>query len=191
MRTMNRLAACTSVLAACLFASSAQAIPLAFSFSGTVGIADPGNAFGLASGDAVQVSGQFDSSLLTGTGAETVSFGLGSGNQLTVTLGAISLVETDDVDFDTGLPELEFMDGVLVDVDVVTSVFFTNAPADLESASLGFFAVDVDGAFIDGAWNADTFTTRAINNPIPEPATLTLLGVAALATGAARRRARA
>ncbi len=62
----------------CIASTSASAIPLNFSFYGTIDSAVTGNAFGLDVGDTVTVSGMFDSAVLTGSGFEVISFGAGT-----------------------------------------------------------------------------------------------------------------
>ena len=177
-----------------LLAGNLQAALIEFQVFGTVDEvwADP-NGFGLSVGDTITATGVFNDSALTYSGAETVSFGLGSGNSMTLTVGSMTFVESEDNQFNSGFPQLLFNDGMFAGINFDTSfaydpfwdefMGFFNAGGEL----MEFSGDDGDFGMIFGTWEAGSYTATVI----PVPAAVWLLGSGLLGlVGIARRKAR-
>jgi hypothetical protein len=169
----------------CIASTSASAIPLNFSFYGTIDSAVTGNAFGLDVGDTVTVSGMFDDDPLTGMGVEVISFGEGTGNMLQIAAGLITFNETDTAG--SGKPA-SFLVGGEFPILVTVLIQFDMLISDSGIAGGGFDASYLDGSDqfagdfgigpqgepgIVGTWNLDSFTTTV--KSLPEPGTLWML----------------
>jgi hypothetical protein len=159
----------------CLFAllgGTAQASMVAFSVSGSVTDADPGNAFALSAGNAVSLSGIFDDSALAASGDSEVFFGSGSGNRLTLTIGAIAYNETMDLLFGPGTgPSLAFLDGDLMGISFLANLGTNGAVATLFAAGGGWNGADSGGHLVSGTFALEGFDTA----PVPAPAPALLL----------------
>lgn len=176
-----------------LLAGNLQAAMVNFTISGTVldnpWTTDP-NPFGLGAGDNITVSGTYDNGGLTGSGDESVSFGLGSGNSMTLYVGSITYTEVDDGMYSSGFPQLLFNDGLFNGVNFETD-FFADIQFSAGGDSLvfwGYDSTDLDFPGINGEWDAGSFTATVV----PVPAAVWLLGSGLLGlVGLARRKARA
>jgi hypothetical protein len=158
--------------------NTAQALPIAFSFDGEILGVDVGNAFGLLVGDTVTMSGTYDDIFHDGTGIDEVPFGLGTGNLLTIVLGAITVFESNDIDFLGGFfPTLLLKNGLLAGTDIVMEIGENGSPIDFDSGVF-FGGADAAGLGIVGRWNVVA---------IPEPGTVALLSLGVLAFARARR----
>lgn len=174
-----------------LLTGNLQAAMVSFQLTGTVTEAYDGfngpNYFGLDVGDQISVTGLYDDSSLTGSGAEFISFGSTSGNLMTLEVGSMTFDQAADTQYNSGFPRLLFMDGdfdgLNYDTQVGSEGYFNSA-----GALKTFDGWDDDFGNIYGTWNAGTFTT----NVVPVPAAVWLLGSGLLAlVGLARRQARA
>ncbi len=186
MRKTTSVASALAGIALLLANSAALAVPVGFTVHGVITDADAGNAFGLDVGDLVTASGVFDSDQVDDTDPAFafVGFGLGTGNTMTVVLGAITLNETNDVDFLDGLfPTLVTSFGDFLGIDLIAEIGVNGAPVDFGSFDL-FDGFDADGAFIEGEWIVDSFKARVL----PEPASLSIFGLGLVLIGLLRRR---
>lgn len=142
------------------------AAPVAFQLSGTVTSATAGNGFGLAVGDALLMSGVYDSADYDGTGSGRVVFDQSSGNTLTVVLGSVTLTNAMDVQFDSGFPTLYFVDGEVWYPDFGTDIGVNGATVDYAAfTEAEFEAVFSATNFIEGRWDVAV---------IPEPVAIHL-----------------
>jgi len=152
---------------------------VAFSVSGSVSDADPGNAFALSAGASVSLSGIFDDSALAASGDSEVFFGSGSGNRLTLTIGAIAFNEAMDTLFGPGTgPSLAFLDGDLMGISFLANLGTNGAVATLFAASGGWDGEDSGGHLVSGAFALDSFDTSPV--PVPAPALLLAPGLLGL-----------
>lgn len=152
-------------------ASSAKASLVSYSITGTVSAGDDvfgPNAFNLSTGDTIIASGTFDDSVLAGDGSGTVSFGMGSGNTMTIVNSdansSINLAASDDDGYaGGGAPGLTFGIGT--------------ALADFDFLELGVFDSDFlffgdsTNSSVIGAWDSNANITV-----IPVPAAVWLFG---------------
>lgn len=159
--------------------SSAQAALVNYTITGDVILGDEFgdlNAFGLTEGETITATGVFDDSVLS-SGSGTISFGSGSGNSMTLTVGSQIFNASDDDRFLSGSPSITLEGFGLLDFDYLAST-----PADFSSYFNGFD----DGAFLYGEWQTTVTLT-----PVPVPAAVWLFGSGLVGLlGIARRRQR-
>ena len=161
--------------------SSAHAAPVNFSFTGTVNLSTPGNAFGLNVSDIVTLTGTYDDSFYAGTGGGSVSFAQGTGNTLVITLGSATLNQSMDRDYlITAYPLVGLCDGSLEAFDMLTVSGTNGAVYDFDSLGSTFGITDGAGKRVEGVW--DTITC------VPEPGSGVMLGSALLLGAYFRRR---
>lgn len=183
---LKTLPAIVGLLFVCSGTASAGLVQV--DFSGSVSTADMGNSLGLTAGDTVTGLTTFEDSLLTGTGFEFIGLGTeasGFGGTLTMNMGAVTYVESDDnFYFGDFFPELLFTDGALTGFDFIVD----NKPGvgdefDTLETDFGFFSLS--DTRVKGEWDtfSDPFPVQ-----VPEPSTLSLLGLAGLGLLARRRK---
>ena len=183
---MNKIILTTALVMLSL--GNAQAAPVSYTITGDVLLGDEFgdvNDFGLTEFETVTVTGIFNDSVLT-SGGGTISFGVGSGNSMTLLIGTETLFATDDKDYaGGGQPTLSFTSytsltsAVLSDFDFLTGL----DPAVLNyfsSFGLGF----EDGEYMFGDWQTNVQITA-----VPVPAAVWLFGSGLLGlAGIARRK---
>lgn len=167
---------------------AASAVPIGFTINGVITDADVGNVFGLSVGDLVIAAGVFDSDDLDDTDPTFafVGFGDGSGNSMKFGLGAISMNETNDVDFFGGFfPSLvvNVDAGEFIGIDFIAELGTNGAPVDFGSFG-GFGGAGANGLEIEGEWIGDSLNARVL----PEPASLSIFGLGLIFLGLIRRR---
>jgi len=161
MKTVIKLAGALLFLGA----GSVHANLLNFTLTGSVdAFADAGNAFGLSLNDPVTATGTFDDSVLSG-GTGDISFGMGSGNSITLNIGTQTFVASDDTSFASGSPTLSLVGGAFAglnfDADFQTLGYFS-------SLDQYFDGEDDSANLISGTWTSISTT------PVPVPAALWL-----------------
>lgn len=182
----SRLSSCSSLLLlllglGLLQPAAVQAAAVNFSFTGTVNVADVGNAFGLNVSDIVTLTGTFDDSYYAGVGGGSVSFAQGTGNTLVVTLGSAVLNQTMDRDYAiTNYPLIGLCDGSLEAFDMLTEAGTNGAPFDFDSMASFFEITDGTGNRVAGTWTTITC--------LPEPGSGLLMGSALVLCALFRRR---
>ena len=159
----------------------AQAALVNFVLTGNVdALADSGNSYGLILGDTITATGTFDNSVLTG-GTGIVSFGVSSGNSLTLNVGNYTFTAANDTNYASGYPQLALNSGAFDWLNVVIS-FGTSS--SFETLSSPYFdAYDDNNKLVSGTW------TNLQITPVPIPAAAWLFGSGLLGLlGMARRR---
>ena len=177
----NRNAFLRSAVAALLVAASTTlyAAPTTYTYTltGDVLSGDEGlaNAYNLTAGETITAYGTFtvDSSYATSGG--TVSFGMGSGNTMTIDLNGTLLSASDDIDYATGLPALTFTSGWTLD-----NFNYVKA-ATFDSLYLGF--TDFDSLY--GEWQTNAAVTAV---PEAETYAMMLAGLGLVGFMGARRK---
>lgn len=180
----NRLGLSALALLVCgaLSGGAAQAAPVRFNLLASVAAADPGNAFGLSTGNGLWLRGIFDDAPVVPVGDSEVYFGLGSGNHLVLPFGNVVWDASMDERFVTGVaPSLAFLDGMLVGIDYSALLGTNGALASLQISGGGWNAWDASDLLVSGDLDLGSFAT----SPVPAPATLLLLASALLGLGRA------
>lgn len=148
------------------------------------------NDFGLAAGDSITVSGTYDDSLLTGAGSEFVGFGDGTGNSMTLTIGASVYTQTSaDGYVDGDWPRVLFSDGGFAGLGYTLYEWF----AVYESYGMNFESWEQLDPYEDpysgwafyGTWDAESFSATAA---VPVPAAVWLFASGLIGLTAASRR---
>lgn len=149
------------------------------------------NDFGLSVGDAIAVSGSYDDSLLTGAGSESVGFGDGTGNSMTLTIGASVYTQTSaDGYADGDWPRIFFSGGGFAGLGYTLYEWF----ATYESYGMNFEGREWLNPYDDpysgwafyGEWNAESFSaTTAV--PVPAAVWLFASGLIGLMTASRRK----
>ena len=166
--------------------SPARATLVQQDFTLAVDFAIPGNAFGLAGGDIINGFTIYDDALLTGIGVEVIAIDSNPLFQLRITVGSETFIETDDIDYGGGFPEIVFVNGNFEEFSFLADSM--GSVADF-NANI-WLAEDFDGNFVEGFYFDTLSAPVAIAAEMPEPATLMLFGFGLAGLGfAARRRA--
>ncbi len=165
----------------------AQAAVVKTTVMGIVEFADASNPFRLAVNDSVTAVAVYDNAGISGAGVDLLSIGNNPSFSLTITLGDFTYMETNDIDFVTGSPGLEFFDGILSGIDFFQDQFAFGVFPDLQVGSfstISFGGFDFENQFflddfsqqntlLEGTWNF----AGAVTAPVPEPSSWLLLSI--------------
>lgn len=198
----NLTKSCILALALAIPTTSAQAVPVTTTITGSVDSADAGNPFGLAVGDMVTAVAVYDDGGVPAAGAFTLAIDSDPSFALTITLGNFIFQESDDDLFGSGAPRLEFNDGALVGIDFEVDGFPFGGFPDLivgafDNDTRWFLDEFVSGApdnvLLEGTWDfVNAVTVPDVVTSIPEPTTFLLFagGLVGLAgmSGKTRRK---
>ena len=166
-------------------AVGAHATTIQFSTTGVVTLAEDGNPFGVAVNDTILLTGEYDDSFYDGTGAGEVSFGEGTGNSLSLFVGALTLTEADE-GRGSLFPFVTFMDGNVTGFHFLTigddnafGIVFSSSIFEPGFRGSGIGTGEDPPGEIAGVWNFQT---------VPEPSTLSLFLIVAVGVSLPRFR---
>jgi len=193
MRAWFRSTVMAIVLAAAAgLAGPASATLVLQPFGGTID-AVIANPFGLTDSDVITGHAIYNDALVPGTGGFNLAIDSNPNFDLVVVWGEDVLVfgASDDIGFGGGFPQLNFLDGALVDIDFATDVagfpalvHGTDGVVDPADPQITIFDTDAGEALIDG-----TLVFDGVPEPVPAPGGLAamLVGLAALRLWRRRR----
>lgn len=160
----------------------AEAVLITKVFTGKVTFVDPSSPLGVGVGSPIHTSVTYDDALLTGTGYEYIEVDGNPAFDVAVTFGSLSFVASDDDLFGSGYPELGFLDGRLVTVDF-------NVPFSFGDFQNLVFSVFDDLEILDTEDGDRILLAGTLGlTAVPEPGTLSLIGLGLAAFGLIRRR---
>lgn len=191
---------CHRLFSAALFmflmiSHGAQAGMVDLTLFGETTSASYGNSFGLDAGDQVSLKATFDYSVISGSGLESVGFGMDSGNSLSLFMGDLTF----KADNSLGFPLISFIDGIFSGIDYFSYSGENGAPENLFShgthwASIGTInnnnslqSASMSQAWVSGIWDDNTLSITETPD-IPEPGPLALAGIGLLGAWIASRR---
>ncbi len=191
----------TALFVTCLNSSLARAGMVDLTLFGETTNTTEGNIFGLNVGDPVSLRATFDSTALSGTGFESITFTEGSGNSLNLFMGDLTFSAENDADYFIGFPTINFIDGVFSGIDYMAYSGINGAPANLFSpGGLDWSSFEISSnapsktlsaarsqQWISGIWDDDTLTITSAAD-IPEPGPLALAAIGLLGAWIASRR---
>ncbi|GAB4568190.1 MAG: hypothetical protein Tsb0017_28510 [Geothermobacteraceae bacterium] len=180
--------------------TSAQAILVTTTVSGSVDFADASNPFGLTTADSVTAVATYDDSGIPTAAPFTLAIDSDPGFALTITLGSFVFQETDDDLFGSGAPRLEFNNGALVGISFEIDGFPFGIFPDLIVGSFDndtrwfldeFVAGGADNTLLEGTWDFANAVTlpNDVSVSLPEPATWLILASGLLGLVGMTRRA--
>lgn len=196
----NFTKSCILALALIFLTTSAQAVPVTTTITGSVDFADASNPFGLAVGDMVTAVAVYDDGGIPAAGAFTLAIDSDPSFTLTVTLGSFVFQESDDDLFGSGAPRLEFNDGALVGVDFEIDGFPFGGFPDLVVGAFDnntrwfldeFVAGGANNVLLEGTWDfANAVTVPDVVASIPEPTAFLLFAGGLVGLAGMTRKAR-
>ena len=174
-------------------AVSAQAISVTTTVNGSVAVAVTDNPFDLMVGDSVTAVAQYNDSVIPDAGVFILELDSNPAFSLTLTLGSFTFQETDDDEFGSGSPKLQFLDGALLGIDFNRDQFSVGLFPELRIESSGTLILEnvifknqfiIDNVpeeiiIVEGPWDLPP-TSIVPSDPIPEPSTWLLFGTGLL-----------
>ena len=175
MSVLGRVKYACLGIALIMSTSAANAALMNYTITGDVWFGDDPevNFFGLNPTDTITATGVFEDDVLTTDGSGTISFGAGSGNSMTLTVGFETYTASNDQSFLLdGSPHITLSNFALTDLDFFALAGTNGANGDFNSYFLAFDDLDV----LYGEWR----TTVEIS-AVPVPAAAWLFGSGLLA----------